>query len=165
MSNEIAKQNEDGFAGYVDEFENQEQTPNLIRGVCLRFSNDAEWIANGEIIGPDVELLVEDLSRVVQKWGKDKGPPLETIVLGPGQKFPDVEDMNERIPRTEWIQGMAGLKGPWQAGFILHLLDMRTMTKYDWPTATVGGAICIRQLRDRIVSMRKFRPERSPSWP
>ena len=66
--------------------------------------------------------------------------------------------LNKSAPRSEWHEDLNGkMVGPWQAQRIVYLLDPKTMTKYTYPTATVGGSICIRELTDRVRWMRKFR--------
>ena len=68
MTNEMMKQEshelDDGFAGYVDEIENEEglstASSRVIQGTKLQFTNEALWI------------------DLVQKWGKDPSkPPIE----------------------------------------------------------------------------------------
>jgi hypothetical protein len=92
---------------------------------------------------------------VVQKWHDQQ--PIETIILEPHQKFPDIKRMNEEAPKEEWGEVPDGPRGPWQAQHIVYLLDPKTMDKYTFPTGTAGGAIAVRELRDKIVWMRKFR--------
>jgi hypothetical protein len=54
---------------------------------------------DGDEIPTDLELVAVDVGRVVQKWQEQQ--PVETIILEPHQKFPDVKEMNEKIPREE----------------------------------------------------------------
>jgi hypothetical protein len=94
----------------------------------------------------------------LQKW-KD-GLPEETIILEPGQKFPDVEKMNEAAPKAEWVEGPDGKKrGPWQAQHVVYLLNLETMDRYSYPTGTVGGGIAVRELVDKTKWMRRLRGE------
>ena len=105
-----------------------------------------------------LELAAVNVIRVVQKW-KD-GVPEETIILEPGQKFPDVEKMNEAAPRAEWVEGPDGkMRGPWQAQHIVYLLNLETMDRYSYPTGTVGGGIAVRELVDKTKWMRRLRGE------
>jgi hypothetical protein len=77
---------------------------------------------DGEELLPDLELVAVDVARVVQKW-KDQ-QPVETIVLEPGRKFPDLEELNEKTPRGEWVKGPDGSpRGPWQSQHIVYLLN------------------------------------------
>ena len=113
---------------------------------------------DGDELPADLELAAIDVVRVVQKWWD--GQPVKTIVLGPNEKFPDLETKNEETPREEWVedpQKPGQMRGPWQAQHICYLLDLKTMDKYTYPTGTVGGRIAIRELRDKLMWMRRLR--------
>ena len=147
------------FAGSEDGVEGNDQPQNagIIQGSLVKFSNEAMWVTrDGDELSADLELVAVDVGRVVQKWQDDR--PVETIVLPPHQKFPDVEEMNEKVPKDEWVEGPDGkLRGPWQAQHILYLLDLKTMDKYTFPTGTTGGRIAVRDLRDKTMWMRRLR--------
>jgi hypothetical protein len=97
-----------------------------------------------------------DVSRVVQKWQDQQ--PVETIVLEPGQKFPDIQKLNEETSRGEWTTGPDGSpRGPWQALHIAYLLNPATMERFTFATGTTGGAICVRDVVDRTKWMRRYR--------
>jgi hypothetical protein len=163
MTNEVAKQEQrdlDGFDSYEDAVEGEEgqsASGRIIQGTRIKFTNEACWVDDAdEELPASLELVVVDIRRVVQKW-KDQ-QPIETIVLGPGEKYPDVKKLNEESPKDEWVEGPDGKpRGPWQAQHIAYLLDPNTMGRYTWPTGTIGGAICVRDLVDRVQWMRKFR--------
>src|SRR5262245_9608450 len=149
----------DGFAGYEDSVEGgeQESSNRVIQGELVKFTNEATWVGrDGEELPSDLELIVIDIGRIVQKW--HDGNPVETIILAPGQPFPDVKAMNDQVPREEWIDGPDGQpRGPWQAQHIAYMLDPKNMSRFSYPTGTVGGAIAIRDLVDRTKFVRRFR--------
>jgi hypothetical protein len=150
----------DGFEGWEDRFEGDEQQTSggkVIQGTLTKFTNEAEWLTkDGAEMAPDRELIVVDIVRVANRW-KDQ-LPVETIILEPGQKFPDIQKLNEKIPQSEWEKGPEGQpKGPWQKQQIVYLLDPLTLDRYCWPTSTAGGDIAIRELVDKVKWMRKFR--------
>jgi hypothetical protein len=151
----------DGFEGYEDRTEGDDRSEGggVIRGSLLRFSNEAAWLLrDDEEMPAGLELAAVNVIRVVQKW-KD-GLPEETIILEPGQKFPDVEKMNEAAPKAEWVEGPDGKKrGPWQAQHVVYLLNLETMDRYSYPTGTVGGGIAVRELVDKTKWMRRLRGE------
>jgi len=156
MKNDVAVISHDGF-DFEDGAEGEEARSSVIKGRLVKFTNDAAWVTNddGEL-GDDLELVVIDVGRIVQKW-KD-GTPVETIVLAPDQKFPDVKRMNEETPRKEWVKGPDGQeRGPWQSQHLVYLLNPETMDTYTFATGTVGGAIAVRDLRERTNWMRKLR--------
>jgi hypothetical protein len=152
-------QDVDGFQGYEDgvEGDDQQQGGGVIQGSVVKFSNEADWVTrDGEELSPALELVAVDVSRVVQKW-KDQRP-IETTVLEPGQKFPNLQELNEKTPRQEWTEGPDGKpRGPRQSQHIVYLLNPLTMDRYSFPTGTVGGAIAVRDLVDKTKWMRRFR--------
>lgn len=151
----------DGFAGYEDgvEGDEQESSNRVIQGELIKFSNGSEWIGRDDAeLSSELELIVIDILRIVQKWVD--GNPVETIILEPGQRFPNIEDLNAQVPKEEWREGPDGRpRGPWQAQHVVRMLNPADMTRYSYPTGTVGGAIAVRDLVDRTNWMRKFRGE------
>jgi hypothetical protein len=148
----------DNFAGWDDGVEGDDRPENsgLIQGTLIKFTAEGLWVdREGNEIPGDLELVAADVIRLVQKWQDRK--PVETIVLQPHQKFPNVEAMNDAVPRDEWEEGPAGLHGPWQSQHLLYLVNLETMDKYSFPSSTVGGRIAIRDLRERIVWMRRLK--------
>jgi hypothetical protein len=156
---QIATVTVDGIDGYEDgvEGDDRPQGGRVIQGERLAFSNDFTWVTGGgEKIEKDRELVVIDVARVVQKWIEQT--PVETIFLEPGQKFPDIAKMNAAAPPSEWGEGPDGKpRGPWQAQHVVYLLDQETMDRFTYPTGTTGGVICVRELVDKILWMRRFR--------
>jgi hypothetical protein len=164
MSNIVKKEptSIDNFAGWEDgvEGDDRPQGASIIQGIKTKFSNEATWLKrDDEEMPPNLELVAVEVLRVVQMWGTD-GTPVneETIILEPHQMFPDIEEMNAKVPRSKWIEGPdRKMCGPWQASHVLYLLDPQSMDKYTFPTSTVGGRIAIRELRDKIMWMRRLR--------
>jgi hypothetical protein len=163
MTNQLTKTKPeiDGFEGFNDRVEGGEDRHGggVIKGILVKFSNEAAWLAgDGEDVPPDLELVAVDIARVVQKW--QDHAPVETIVLEPGQKFPDVEQMNEDTPQDEWVDGPDGKpRGPWQSQHVVYLLNIETMDRFSYPTATIGGGIAVRELVDKTRWMRRYRGE------
>jgi len=149
----------DNFAGWEDGVEGSDRPEGagIIQGSLIKFTNEAMWTTrDGDELPADLELVAVDVGRVVQKWQDQQ--PVETIILQPHQKFPDIEEMNEKTPRKEWVEGPDGQpRGPWQAQHILYLLDPKTMDKFTFPTGTVGGRIAVGELRDKLMWMRRLR--------
>src|SRR6516225_11043953 len=109
LKSETALVNLDGFDGYTDEYEGGEHDQDqftsgrVIQGTRINFTNEAIWVdAAKQKLPDDLELIVVDIGRVVQKWGKDNLPSGPPIILAPNQKFPDIKAMNEKCPKTEW---------------------------------------------------------------
>jgi hypothetical protein len=151
----------DGYEAFEDGIEGRDQQTGgsgVIKGRVVKFTNDSTWILadDEEEVAPDLELVAVDIGRVVQRW-RDQSP-IETIILAPGQRYPNVNEMNEAVPKAEWVEGPSGEKrGPWQAQHIVYLLDPLTMDRFSYPTGTIGGQIAVRDLVDRTKWMRRFR--------
>ena len=150
----------DGFQGFKHAGEGVDSPANrLIQGLLVKFSNEASWvIRGGEELAGALELVAVNVTRVVQKWGD--GQPIQTRVLEPGEKFPNLEELNANVPQSEWREGPDGkLHGPWQAQYLLYLLNPDTAERFTYATGTIGGGIAVRDLVDRVSWMRKFRGE------
>jgi len=151
----------DGFAGYETQSEGgdqqQQQTGNVIQGAVVKFTNEANWVTrDGLELSPDLELVAIGVARVVQKWQDQVS--VETKILGPGEKFPDLDQLNADTPRSALAKGPDGWPpGPWQRPPILYLLDPATLDQFSFPTATTGGAIAIGELVRKIKWMRELK--------
>jgi hypothetical protein len=148
----------DGFETFEDATEggdDQQPTNQVIKGKLLKFTSEMWVTREGEEISADLELVAVDVRRIVQKW-KDQ-VPVEILVLEPGQKFPDLEKLNAEMPRQDWIEGHDGkLRGPWQAQYVVYLLNPATMDQFSFATGTIGGRICVCDLVKRTQWMRKL---------
>ena len=149
----------DGFTGWTGDVEGRArpQSAGIIQGVLVKFTNNSTWVTRDEEeIAPDRELVPVDFPRITQKW--EGGRPVETRILEPGEKFPDVDALNEAIPREEWEKGPDGQeRGPHQNQCLVYLLDLKTMDRLTFATGTVGGSIAIREVTDRTNWMRRMR--------
>src|SRR6516165_7002347 len=110
MSDIVKKEptNIDNFAGWEDGIEGDDrpQGAGIIQGTLIKFTNEATWVTRDGELPADLELVAVDVKRVVQKWQDQQ--PVETIILEPHQKFPDIEKMNEETPKEEWVEGPDG---------------------------------------------------------
>jgi len=156
----------DGFDGYTDEcaYEGEEQDQDrftsgrVIQGIRINFTKAGTWVdASKQPLPVDLQLIVHDVVRVVQKWDKDNMPAEPPIILGPDERWPDVDAMNERCPKTEWRTYFGKLIGPYQRQKIVYLWDPITMNKYSWPTSSNSGMACVSDLAEKIAMMRQFK--------
>jgi hypothetical protein len=149
----------DGFSGFNEEVEGDDrpQGGSMIHGTLVKFTSEAEWVTgNGDPMSRERELIVIDLVRAVQKWVD--GKPVETIIVLPGEKFPDVKAMNEAAPKSEWRENLNGeMVGPWQMQYYVYLLDAHTLDKFTFPTSTIGGGMACREIADKVAWMRKYK--------
>jgi hypothetical protein len=149
----------DGFAGWTGDVEGRERSDNagIIQGMLVKFTNNSTWVTRDEEeIAPDRELVPVDMPRITQRW--EGGKPIETRILAPGEKFPDVDALNAAIPQDQWEEGPDGnRRGPYQNQCLVYLLDLKTMDRFTFATGTMGGTIAISELKDKLVWMRKVR--------
>lgn len=161
--NEVVKQNTqnqlDSFTGYDERIEGdaRPQGGGVVQGTLAKFSNEGAWITgDGDELPSGLELVAVDVARLCQKWVDQK--PEETIFVAPGEKFPDIDELNAKAPKSEWREDLNGkMVGPWQRQSVLYLLDLKTLDKYTYPTATTGGSIAIRELCEKTKWMRQHR--------
>jgi hypothetical protein len=108
----------------------------------LKYTTDHFCTREGETIGPERELAVLGLKKVVQKFvGKQL---VDTIVVPDGEKVPDIEEMNRTAPQAEWSVGLDGKpQGPYTLVLVLKLLDPINMDRFAFITSSKGGAIAI----------------------
>jgi hypothetical protein len=157
----------DGFTSVSDGGDSKKRGGGLFKGCKLVFGNSCEWEDRDadDTVDESRRFLLAGTKRVVTRWGKEK-KPLETIVLGPGEVVPNLDDgpmgWNNQLPKEEWVDGPGGLRGPWQFQYLLYLLCLQTMQTYTWATSSLGGKIAVEEVVDAIQSMRRFRPGASP---
>jgi hypothetical protein len=172
MSNDLEKPNNDlvpavdSFAGYVDAYEaDGEEAVNqsMIDGTRIKFSADAKWTDAQNVELPALILLVVDVKRVVNHW-IDGRPSAKTMVLAPGERWPDIKKLNTDAPESEWRTdpNSGEFKGPWEPQRLLYLLEPTTLDKYTYPTNTAGGKRAISELTDKITWAQKVRPGARP---
>ena len=156
----------DGFDGYTDEcaYESEDQDQDrftsgrVIQGTRINFTKAGIWVdASKQPLPDNLQLIVHSVARVVQKWGHDNMPAEPPIILGPNERWPDVDAMNERCPKTEWRMYFDKLIGPYQRQKIVFLWDPVTMNKYSWPTSSNSGMACVSDLAEKIALMRQFK--------
>lgn len=129
----------------------------MIQGELWKFSNDFIWVArDGEKVSLTREVVAVELIRVLQKWIDQM--PVETRILEPHEKAPDVEELNKLAPKSEWHRDFNGNPaGPWQLQHLVYLFDEKTAEKFTFATGTIGGSICVHELKDKVKLMRQLR--------
>jgi hypothetical protein len=152
----------DGFSGFTEEVEGdaRSQGGGIIQGRILKFTNPGcIWVTadDGLKVAADLELIASNMARVVEKWINGMPVREETIVVPPGQKFPNVKAMNEAAPRSEWREYNGQMIGPWQMQYLVYLLDAHTLDKFTYPTSTIGGGMCCREFADKVTWMRELK--------
>jgi hypothetical protein len=105
--------------GFTDETEGTDTDGHgapgsVIQGLMIKYTNEAKWeLRDGEEMPPELELIAVDVLRIYQKWIDQQ--PVETVVLGPGVRIPDIQALNEATPKSEWSTDLNNNpRGPWQ---------------------------------------------------
>jgi hypothetical protein len=128
----------------------------------LKFVDGRFVTREGEEIGPDKELIVLGLKKVVQKFVGRK--LLDTIIVPDGEKVPNLKEMNDAAPREEWgVDLNNNPVGPYTLVLVLKLINAVTLDRFAFITNSVGGSMAIGDLSDKTKIMRRFRgPNVSP---
>jgi hypothetical protein len=150
----------DGFEGYTRAVEGRDDSAasgRVIQGEKIKFINP-HWLDSGENIIDGKPLTVLGLRRVVNKWHLAKNVPLETYILGPNQKYPDFDALNDKCDRSEWGEKFGKMAGPWSGQHVVYFID-GLYNRYCWPspTSTAGSAMAVEELVDQINAVRKVR--------
>jgi hypothetical protein len=164
LKSETAIVDLDGFDTYTDESEAPDQedfapSGRVIQGERISFSKQGIWVgADKQPLPNNLLLLVHDIVRIVQKWGTDGMPAEPPIILGPNEKWPDVDAMNAKCPKSEWRMYFEKQIGPYQRQKVVYLWDPTvTMNKYTWATSSNSGMACVSDLVEKIRMMRAFK--------
>jgi hypothetical protein len=154
---------DNSFAGFVDSYEGEDEdeavSQRMILGTRIKFANDAKWTnAQGDELDPQLHLIVVEMKRVVNKWPVNLGPPIDTMEVAPGRPWPNIKQLNDACPQSEWRTDFNGNpKGPYEPQRLLYLLDPVTLDKYTYPTNTIGGTRALSELADKIAWAQKYR--------
>jgi hypothetical protein len=122
-------------------------------GTLLRFNNGEYSDKDRNPIPIGTRLLVHELDAILQKW---KGGEAVVIERDPVTgKLPDVDDLNDQIPRSEWELDLNGNpRPPWERTFRVFLLDPDTGQKFAFINATAGASMAFSDLKGAMQTKR-----------
>jgi hypothetical protein len=127
----------------------------LIKGQLIRWNETNGWMDRDGLRPPEIMLAVA-LSEAIQRWRDKK--VVEEITAKP---LPDVNLLNEAVPKHEWEPGLDGQpKPPYSHQFVVYLLDSGSGAFFTYLNSTVGARIAHEQLREKVVTMRTLRGTR-----
>jgi hypothetical protein len=110
---------------------------------------DKEWFLNGTVMPPGQEFLVLGIKKVVQRW--EDGKPVEAIVEHPDRELPDVEALNQAIPKSEWdITPDGKPRPPWSLSYAVYLLRLQDAQIFTSINSTQGQRAAAKSLSDSI---------------
>jgi hypothetical protein len=127
----------------------------LLQGIRLKWV-DKIWTMDG---APARELdcfLVTGTGFALQRWVD--GLP-EVILREPGRPLPNVDELNEQIPRAEWPIGKFSNEPerPWKIVAFAHFVRTTDAGRFTHINSTFGTRICVRSIRERIRDMAVLR--------
>lgn len=124
----------------------------LIHGELLKCV-DGRWSTNDDSALTGTQLLALTTVKAIKRWLE----PVETIV-DTGTGLPDVDELNAKIPRTEWDLGLDGHpRPPWEQQYVVYLLNTSDASLFTFANGTIGAMIAWERLVDRINWMRALR--------
>src|SRR5262249_37838105 len=131
----------------------------LIQGEILKFVDGIWSIRGGGEIPPGTVLLAIGTTEALQCW-KDQRV-LDTVRKTPDEPLPDIDQLNEQIPKSEWEAGLNGEpKPPWAHVFVAYLVNPRDGALYTFLNSTFGAMRAVKDLEQRVEWMRAMRGER-----
>jgi hypothetical protein len=115
-------------------------TPRVIKGVILKFV-DGRWNDSDGLAPPNMLKV-----------------PVDTVVERPGEPLPDVDALNEQIPRKDWDLGLDGQpRPPWQLNYVVYLINPETADTFTYLNSTTGARIAVERLQEKFELMRRMR--------
>lgn len=114
---------------------------------------DGRWNAD-DLPLPDA-LLVVGHTRGLQCW---KGGELLDEIDERDGPLPDVGELNDQIPQTEWETGLDGNpRPPWAIVYVVYLVDPETAELYTFINSTFGARMAYERLVDKLEIMQRLR--------
>lgn len=132
----------------------------LIKGEIIKCI-DGNWSVKGGAAFPlGTQMIALSTAMALQLW-KD-GVRLDEIVKQPGKPFPDVQELNEAIPESEWGLGIDGKpRAPWSLQYVVYLLDPVTGGVFTFLNSTWGAMKAVTLLREKVRMMRLLRGDKA----
>jgi hypothetical protein len=91
----------------------------------------------------------------------ENNKPVETIKKTPGVPLPDVEELNAKIPQSEWEMGQDRKpRPPYQHQYLVYLLNPNDASLITYINSTFGALKAVSALKDRVKWMRALRGAR-----
>jgi hypothetical protein len=136
---------------FVDD--DNEYAGNLIRGARLKFVDKIWSCSDGTPLDENDLFLVVGFGHALQRWVD--GLP-EVITELP---LPDVETLNEAIPKEEWPIGQFSKQPepPWRLVRFAYLIRPSDGTTLTFINHTAGTKIAIQRLKERIKAVSVLR--------
>jgi hypothetical protein len=138
------------------QFDGGEYSHQLVKGTILKCV-DARWSArDGTVLVPNGTYLGLGTTEVLQRF--EDGLPAKPILKEPGKDLPDVDELNAKIPKEEWEDGLDGNpRPPWQHVWIAYLIRVSDAMMFTFLNSTTGARMAVQKLASQVNNMRVFR--------
>ena len=139
-----------------DGFNDNTGNDRLIQGTIIRCV-DGHWSDRDGLAFPaETKMLALATGMALQKW-KDQ-LPVDTIIKQPSVPLPDLDQLNAKIPQSEWEFGLDNRpRPPWVRQHIVYLLDPSDAALYTFINGTIGAQTAVERLKNKVVWMRQLR--------
>jgi hypothetical protein len=138
------------------QFDGGDSNDRLVQGVILKCV-DGRWSAHDDTpLKEGDAYYVFGVTKGLQHW--QGGRLVDEIKKKPGVELPDVKELNAKIPKETWDDGLDGKpREPWQLNDVVYVLRVRDAMKFTFLNSTAGARIAAARLFDRIESMQMMR--------
>ena len=124
----------------------------LRQGPLIKCNNGIWSRHDGGQLQCDNPWLVLATTRALQRF---VGRIPETILPDSNGELPDVDALNQTIPREQWPAGLDGRpRPPWAKQFVAYLLDIRDAMMVTFLNSTAGAGIAVREVERRLTWKR-----------
>jgi hypothetical protein len=135
-----------------DGFDQSDDRGRVIIGQIEKFL-DGDWTTGGLPIDPKRRIVAVATDVIIQRW-KDQ----RVVELITAKPLPDLDILNDAVPRKEWEVDLNGNpRPPYQRTFLTYFLDLDTADRTTFVSSTAGGGIAVRGLKDKVIWMRRLR--------
>jgi hypothetical protein len=152
MSNHLPAVPDDGF-------NDTSSSDRLIQGSVARCVDGVWSTSDGTKLTPDMQWIALGTAEAIQRWKNNK--PVETIKKTLGVPLPDVEELNAKIPQSEWEMGLDRKpRSPYQHQYLVYLLNPNDASLITYINSTFGALKAVSALKDKVKWMRALRGAR-----
>jgi hypothetical protein len=142
-----------------DGFDDTSSDNRLIQGAVARCVDGVWSTSDGTKLTPDMQWIALGIAEAIQRWKNNR--PVETIKKTPGVPLPDVEDLNAKVPQSEWEMGLDRKpRAPYQHQYLVYLLNPNDASLITYINSTFGALKAVSALKDKVRWMRALRGAR-----
>jgi hypothetical protein len=120
----------------------------LIRGAILKFV-DGRWSTDGVEVPASTRLFAIGTTKALQCW--KNGELLDQKIERPDEPLGDPDELNAKIPESEWGTDFNGKpKPPWSTFYVIYLISPDDASTLTCINDTTGQRIAFDRLESRV---------------